>query len=71
MPLPLPCPTDEDQLRHARDWLSHIDAGRIGDNPPPPSPETIVRRLRNEAVVLGRPLPRPRGVAHALRGDGR
>ena len=70
MPFPIPSPTDENQLRHARDWLSHVNCGRIGAATPPPSPETVASWERMEAVVLGTRRA-PRGMHWVLRGDGR
>lgn len=43
-------PGDRDAIRHARGWLAHLEAGRIGNNPSCP-PEVAARREANEAVV--------------------
>ncbi len=46
-------PSDERYMpRYMLDWLGHIQAGRIGNNPPTP-PEVAARRARNEAVLRG------------------
>ncbi len=46
-------PGDCDGLRHAREWLAHVEAGRIGKRVEP-DPEIVARRERNERIVLGK-----------------
>lgn len=43
---------DGDAIAHARGWLAHVEAGRIGNNPPTP-PEVAANRARNEEVLRG------------------
>jgi len=46
-------PVDERHLHpFALDWLGHVLAGRIGNNPPTP-PDVAARRARNEAILMG------------------
>ena len=45
-------PTDRALPPHAREWLAHVEAGRIG-NLAPASPEVIARRIKNERVLRG------------------
>ncbi len=46
-------PGDSEAIRHAREWLAHVDAGRIGKRLET-DPEIIARRERNERIVLGK-----------------
>ncbi|BDI61500.1 hypothetical protein [Qipengyuania nanhaisediminis] len=43
---------DGDQHRHNASWLAHVEAGRIGGNPPCP-PDVAARREANERVLRG------------------
>ena len=46
-------PVNDDTMpSHQREWLSHVEAGRIGGNPPS-DPALRARVLRNERVLLG------------------
>ena len=46
-------PGDSDGLRHAREWLAHVEAGRIGKRVEP-DPDIVARRERNEQIILGK-----------------
>ncbi len=46
-------PGDSEAIRHAREWLAHVEAGRIGKRIPT-DPEIIARRERNERIILGK-----------------
>ncbi|QUL38371.1 hypothetical protein [Erythrobacter sp. JK5] len=46
-------PGDSDGLRHAREWLAHVEAGRIGQRLGT-DPEIVARRERNERIILGK-----------------
>ncbi|MFB0611070.1 hypothetical protein [Aurantiacibacter poecillastricola] len=52
---PLEVTPERDQriVRHGRDWLAHVQAGRIGQ-PPSQTNEQRLRHVRNELAVLGR-----------------
>lgn len=41
---------DPDDAAHTLGWLAHLEAGRIGNNPPTP-PQVAANRARNEEVL--------------------
>ncbi|MEM9501571.1 MAG: hypothetical protein AAF941_06960 [Pseudomonadota bacterium] len=44
-----PAPGDASMRSHVQQWQAHLDAGRIGNNPPCP-PEVAARREANERL---------------------
>ncbi len=46
-------PGDPEPRNHARDWLSHVEAGRIGSGAASTA-RHLRRHVRNELMVLGR-----------------
>ena len=60
-----PDSTQTHAIHIARDWLSHIAAGRIGAGPSTTAEQLLVH-MRNEEAVLGRSVS-----VRLRRGDGR
>ena len=52
MPHPIAAPGNSEPLRHAQDWLDHVQASRIATNPGTTSAQ-LARHIRNELLVLG------------------
>ena len=50
-------PCREEAERHFREWLGHVEAGRIGNNPPTPP---AVAAIRDANAALFARLRRPR-----------